>query len=412
MRSLLILLLITLCGCQTTLQPRQDARIGTGSLVLLVSIDGTRVDYLDRGLTPNLQRLIDEGVRARWMTPAYPSLTFPNHYTLVTGLRPDHHGIVQNTMYDPELGTFALADRDAVTESRWWEGLPIWVSAERAGIDTAVLFWPGSEAAIDGVRPGYWQPYDDKMGYADRVDTIVAWLAGQAAEADPVALATLYFERVDKMGHEHGPESTEVRAAMAEADEAIGRLLQGLSDAKLLDRVNIIVVADHGMAEVAPNQFVHVDQMVDPNDAQWISLGQSAGFQPRRGRAAAAARQLLGRHEHYECWRKADLPARWHYGSHRRVPPIVCQMDEGWDALAGRAAEWRAQFTGTRGSHGFDPALPSMQTIFVARGPAFRSGAELPPIESVDVYTLLAHLLGLRPAPNDGNAEALLPALR
>ncbi|MBB1059733.1 alkaline phosphatase family protein [Lysobacter spongiae] len=376
--------------------------------VLLVSIDGFRADYLARGITPNLQRIAEGGVRAEWMTPSYPSLTFPNHYTLVTGLRPDHHGIVHNTMADPELGGFMLSNRDAVGDGRWWAGEPIWVGAARAGLPSATLFWPGSEAAVQGVRPDRWKPFDPSMPFPERVTTVLGWLAEDPATRPRVA--TLYFERVDKAGHEHGPDSPEATAAIREADDAIGLLLDGLRARGLDDAVNLVVVSDHGMAPVGPGHAVAVESMVSARDGRVVSYGQSVGIEPMQGRDAFAERRLLGRHDHYECWRKQDLPRTWAYGENRRVPAIVCQMDEGWDALPEEMLA-RRDPGATRGSHGFDPALPSMRALFLARGPSFREGVVLPAFDNVDVYPLLARLVGIAPAPNDGDITPLLPAL-
>ncbi|HEU0305711.1 MAG TPA: ectonucleotide pyrophosphatase/phosphodiesterase, partial [Lysobacter sp.] len=205
--------------------------------VLLISIDSFRADYLDRGMTPNLARIARDGVRARWMNPSYPSLTFPNHYTLVTGLRPDHHGIVHNTMHDPVLGAFRNSDAKAVREPRWWGGEPLWVTAEKAGLRTATLFWPGSEAPINGTWPSEWVPYDEAMPMPQRVDKVVGWLSRPGLERP--RLATLYFEALDETAHGFGPDSPQTNATRAEIDAAIGRLLQGLSRHGLRDRVNL-----------------------------------------------------------------------------------------------------------------------------------------------------------------------------
>lgn len=376
--------------------------------LLLVSIDGLRADMLDRGITPNLTRIVHDGVRARWMTPSYPSLTFPNHYTIVTGLRPDHHGIIHNSMQVEDLGTFRLSKPEAVTDARWWGGEPIWVGAEKAGVRTATWSWPGSEAAIQGVRPSQWRVYDNTVPLPDRVDQVLAW-AGQR-DAQAPRLITLYMEQVDHAGHDKGPDSPEYAAAVIEVDAAIGRLLDGLQARGLEADTNVIVVSDHGMANVADGHTIAVEDMVDPSIAKDVSVGQSVGFAPLPGKQHDAERILLGAHARYDCWTRQTLPARWHYGSNPRVPPIVCQMHEGWNALSRASIAKRTP--GDRGSHGYDNALPSMRAVFIARGPAFKQGETLPGFDNVDVYPLLARLLGISAAPNDGDPNTLLPALR
>lgn len=376
--------------------------------LLLVSIDGLRADMLDRGISPNLSRLIDHGVRARWMTPSYPSLTFPNHYTLVTGLRPDHHGIIHNSMHEEELGSFRLSRREAVTDARWWGGEPVWVGAEKAGVRTATWSWPGSEAAIQGVRPSQWRTYDASVPLPDRVDQVLGWV-GQT-DADAPRLVTLYMEQVDHAGHDHGPDSPEYAAAIGEVDGAIGRLLDGLHARGLDATTNVIVVSDHGMASVPDGQTLAIEDMVDPAIATDVSVGQSVGFAPLPGKQREAEKMLLGAHAHYDCWTRQTLPARWHYGSNPRIPPIVCQMHEGWNALRRDSVAKRTP--GTRGSHGYDTALPSMRAVFIGRGPSFKQGKTLDGFDNVDVYPLLTRLLGIPAAPNDGDAERLLPALR
>lgn len=398
-----LLVLALLAGCA---RPAPDT--GAPAPVVLISLDGFRADDLDRGLTPNLARLERGGVRAEWMTPSYPTLTFPNHYTLVTGLRPDRHGIVHNTMHDEALGTFKLGDVAQVGDGRWWGGEPIWVSAERAGLPTAAMFWPGTEAAIGGVRPTRWHQYDEDIPNEERVDRVLRWLGEDAA--DRPRFTTLYFEKLDKAGHEHGPGSPEARRAVVALDRMIGRLIDGLEARDQLDRVNLVIVSDHGMAPVPPGNVVAVEDMVDIDDVEVVTAGQSLGFEPKPGRTAAAEARLLGRHEHYECWRKSELPARWDYGRHPRVPAIVCQMDEGWDARS-RSSIKRHASGRTRGSHGYAPELPSMRAIFIAHGPGFRDGVRVPAIENVDVYPALARLVGIEPAPNDGDPQALAPAL-
>ena len=396
--------LLSLAACSTTPPPSASQP----TPLLLISIDALRADYLGKGDTPNLDRIAREGVRAEWMNPSYPTLTFPNHFTLVTGLRPDRHGVVHNSMREDGLGDFRVADLAAVGDGRWWRADPIWVSAEQAGLPTAIWAWPGSAAEIDGVRPTRWKPYDENVPAMQRADEVAAWLS------EPVAtrprFAALYLEMVDGAGHDFGPNAPQTRDAVREADAAVGRLIDELANHRLLDKVNVIVVSDHGMATVSPGHAIAVEDMVPMEDAAVISIGQSVGIAPRPGRIQAAEQRLLGRHDHYECWRKGELPQRWHYGNNARVPPIVCQMDEGWDALP--AADKAKRKAGvTRGSHGYDPALPSMRAAFIARGPAFRKGAVISAFDNVDVYPLMMRLLDIPARENDGDIAPLLPAL-
>jgi predicted AlkP superfamily pyrophosphatase or phosphodiesterase len=401
--------LLLLAGCSTVPARTDAARTASAPApLLLISIDALRADYLGKGDTPNLDRLARQGVRAEWMNPSYPALTFPNHFTLVTGLRPDRHGVVHNTMREEGLGDFRVADLAAVGDGRWWRAEPIWVGAEKAGLPTAIWAWPGSAAQIDGVRPTRWKPYDESVPAAQRADEVARWLEESAATRP--GFVALYLEMVDGAGHDYGPDAPQTRKAVREVDAAVGRLIEALQRKGMLERVNVVVVSDHGMAAVLPGHVVAVEDMVPVEDAAVISIGQSVGIAPRAGRVEAAEKRLLGRHDHYQCWRKGELPARWHYGRNARVPPIVCQMDEGWDALPVAGMAKRA-LVGTRGSHGYDPALPSMRATFIAHGPAFRKGAVIAPFDNVDLYPLMARLLGIPARENDGDIAPLLPAL-
>jgi len=408
--SLALLGACLLAACASTgTTPATPAAATAPPTVLLLSIDGLRADMVERGHSPNLARLAREGVRAVGMSPSYPSLTFPNHYTLVTGLRPDHHGIIHNSMRAEDLGDFRLDNREAVTNPAWWGGEPIWVGVEKAGYKSATWSWPGSEAAIQGVHASQWHAYDESVPLPERMQLVLSWLQG-APDGHKPRLVAAYMEQVDKAGHTYGPDSPEYAAALRQVDAAIGQLLDGMRRDGLLDQTNVIVVSDHGMANVADGQVIATEDMVAPVIAREVSVGQSIGFAPQPGREREAEKALLGAHPHYDCWKKEQLPPRWHYGTHPRIPPIVCQMHEGWDALTRKSIARRPP--GNRGSHGYDPALPSMQAVFVARGPAFRQGVLLPRFDNVDVYPLLARLTGITPAPNDGDPQALLPALR
>ena len=402
-----LFLLLQLVACATT-APRPENAPAPGPL-LLISVDGLRADALGRGDTPVLDQLAREGVHAAWMRPSYPVLTFPNHYTLVTGLRPDRHGVVHNSMKDPELGRFLVADKEAAKVAAWWQAEPLWVSAERAGIATAVWAWPGATAAHDGVLPRYSQAFDAGVPLEQRVQRIAGWML--APDGPRPGLVAVYLENVDGAGHDHGPEADATRTAIRAVDAAIGQLLQRLHEGGLTP--DVVVVSDHGMASTPPSQYIAVEDIASREEAEVVSVGQVIGLLPRPGHEQELHRRLPGRHPHYQCWQKNDIPARLHYGRHPRVPPIVCQMDEGWNALGRQTVERRnADGSHDRGAHGYDPDLPSMRAVFLAHGPSFRHGVQLPPFANVDVHPLLARLLGLELPPGDGDPAALLPALR
>jgi len=376
--------------------------------VLLVSIDGFRPDYLDRGLTPTLSAVAAEGVRAVAMRPSFPVNTFPNHYTLVTGLRPDRHGITDNNLFDAARPgvKFSMSARDQVQDRFWWDaGLPIWVSAEQAGLRTAPMFWPGSEAAVRGVRPWRSMPYAEEMTNAQRVDQVLAWL-DLPPEERPVFM-TLYVETIDTTGHHEGPDSEALNAALASVDRAFSGLVEGLKARGLYDRVNIVVVSDHGMAPTAPDRQIPLDELFGAGSFRWVTLGSMAGLVPAD---ADAERRIVGEHANVTCWRKGELPARFAYGAHPRIPPVVCVARTGWTLTTRQRLTERPPKPG--GAHSYDPDEPLMQAIFLARGPAFRPGVVLPRFDNVSVYPLLARLLGLQPAPNDGRLSDTAAALK
>ena len=395
-RVLIVLLTLLMTGCAIAPAGPPQPR----PLTLLISIDGFRSDYLDRGATPVLAGLAAEGVTGP-MRPSFPSLTFPNHYTLVTGLHPDHHGMVGNNFDDPVLGRFTQARK----ETGWWnQAEPIWVTAETAGLTAATMFWPGSETEIRGRRPTYWRPYDSAVGNTARVDQVLAWLDLTDGRPD---LVTLYFDVVDTVGHATGPGSPDILAAAGEVDVAIGELVQGLKDRELYDRTTLVIVSDHGMAPIRPEQTIYLDDALPAGALDVIYASGVAYLAPMPGHEAAVDAALIGRKDHYECWRRGELPARFVLGTNPRVPPIVCLADIGW-YLASRARPLRAP----GGAHGFDNASTEMQALFIARGPSIRTGVVLRDMDSVDVQPLLGRLLGIAVPVGDGRAADSLPAMR
>ena len=367
-------------------------------VTILVSIDGFRADYLDRGVTPNLSALAKAGISAA-MRPSYPSKTFPNHWTLVTGLRPDRTGIVANKMLDAARPgeTFTMASDDPF----WWNAAePIWVTAEKAGIRTATAFWPGSNVAwggerakewpnpiVGGTRPEDWVQFNQEIGNRQRVDIVVDWLRRPTATRP--RFVTLYFDEVDTAGHMYGPDDARTTAAAADVDKAIGRLREQI--AGLGQPVDLVIVADHGMAPIAQDRLIVLDRFSNPDEYDVVEDGVYASINPKPGEEAAVEKALLGPHgPHLTCYRKGEVPERFHYGKNPRVPAILCMPDAGWTVVARPP---RRLITG--GAHGYDNDAPEMRALFVASGPDIKPLGKIPDFDNVDVAPLLRDLLGL-----------------
>lgn len=384
-RALALVLAPALAGCVTG--PAATVAEQRAPVTILVSIDGLRPDALGRGDTPALDRLAKEGASGA-MRPSFPANTFPNHYTLVTGLRPDRHGVIDNTMEDPARPgvRFTIKDAAQTRDRFWWDGAePIWVTAERAGMRAGTMFWPGAEAAIRGVRPSAWVPYAAEITSAERVRFVLDWLRRPTAIRP--RLLTLYFDVVDKAAHEEGFGSAAQVAATREVDAQIDALRAGL--AAMGQPANLVVVSDHGMAAVPATNLIDPAGIADEAIMRVAHAGPILYAWPRPGAEAAAAARLLRPRPHVSCYRRDALPARFRFGSHSRVPPLICMADLGWrfHPPGGRAY--------LKGEHGYDPANPSMRAVFIANGPAFRAGVKLPAFDNVSVAPLLRDLLGL-----------------
>jgi len=409
-RAVLLLLLCLCIGAG-----RGQVLVGQSSppTLILISFDGFRWDYRTTYSPANINRLAAKGVSAD-LIPSYPSKTFPNHYSIVTGLYPGHHGIVANTIKDPPTGRrLSMSNSAENQDAMWWGGEPIWATVQRTGRLSAAMFWPGSEAPIGGHRPNFWAPFDSSMPASDRVDRVLSWL--ELPEGRRPSLMTLYFSDVDAAGHNNGPGSEAVRTAVRRADGYLGRLLRGLERRRLSDRVNIVIVSDHGMAETSTDRVVVLDDYISPDDVEVIDINPTLGLFPKPGREEAVYKALVNAHPRLKVYRKAETPEHWHYRNHPRIPPIVGVVDEGWQVLPRATLNQRLQRgqTGPRGEHGYDPQYAiSMRGIFVASGPAFKRGVVLPAFENIHIYDALAEALGVTPAKNDGDPAMARAMLR
>lgn len=375
------------------------------NVTLLVSLDGFRWDYVDRPAAAHIRAIGEQGVRAERLVPSFPSKTYPNHYTLVTGLYPEHHGIVANVMRDPVLGRFATGNDPAVRDGRWFGGEPIWVTAEKHGLRAAAYLWPGAEARIAGYRPTWFQRYDEGLSRADRVRAVLRWLA-MSPDSAP-AFVTAYFGDVDAAGHAAGPDGARTDTAIAAVDSAVGAIVDGITRLGMTDRVNLVIVSDHGMAAIAPERTVYLDDYVSLDSLDVIDWTPVAAIQPKPGRERYVYDRLHDANPHLAVYRKADVPARFHFNDNPRITAIVAIAAEGWSIST------RARGPGrNRGTHGYDNLLPSMGGLFVAEGPGLRRGTRVPAFGNIHVYSLLAALLGVPPAATDGSIDSVRALLR
>jgi predicted AlkP superfamily pyrophosphatase or phosphodiesterase len=391
--------LAVLLACAWGCASRGPAPAAAPPTLVLVSLDGFRSDYFDRLPTPTLHRLAAHGVRAQRLIPSFPSKTFPNHFTIVTGRWPAHQGIVANDMYDPDRQAwFTLSDPKALRDPHWWTAEPIWVTAEKQGMRTASVFWPGSEAPIDGVLPSTTLPFDAKVTAEQRVQHALDALAAPAP-ARP-RLVTLYLQDTDDVGHEFGPDAPQTAAAVARVDAAVGALLAGIERLGLAASTNVVVLADHGMVATPPQQAIYLDDYVDPKLVKVVTWSPVLELWPEPDAVDAVYAKLHGANPHLAVYRREELPPQLHYAGSDRIPPIVAIAEEGW-----RITTHTNKKAPSLAEHGYDPRLPSMGALFVAAGPAFAHGRVVAPFDNVAVYPLLCAALGIAPLPGDWNGE-------
>lgn len=413
----LFVALAALSGCALHTGPVAPPAAIAGAkppVTILIGVDGARPDYLSPAIAPNLSRLAADGASGP-MQPSFPTKTFPNFWTIATGLRPDRSGIVGNKMEDAARPgeTFTMATDDPF----WWNAAkPIWIAAEQGGIRSATMFWPGSEVAWGGTgKPDHgvyaggrhasdWQAFNQAITADQRVDAVIDWLRRPAATRP--RFVTLYFDDVDVAGHEHGPQAAETRAAMTHVDAAIGRMRREL--AALGQPANLIVVADHGMAAIATDRVIAFDGIAPADSYRLIETGPYAAIEPMPGRQAVLAAALARPHPHMQCWPKAAIPARLRYGTNPRVASFLCLAEVGWTIMP--TAPTRPV---TGGAHGYDDAAPDMQAMFVAGGPAFRPGVTLSSFRNTAIHPLLRTVLGLPADPAlDGDGGIAAKVLR
>ena len=386
----IISLLFISWSCQNSIEEKQ--------YVVMLSMDGFRWDYPDFIDTPVLDSLKSIGVKAESLKASYPTKTFPNHYTIATGLYPDNHGIVLNGFYADDLDkTYSIFDRNTVADASFYGGEPIWITAEKQGLISATLFWVGSEAPHEGLMPSYWKTYDHKMPYLNRVDTVAKWLSYDIEKRPDLVL--WYVDEPDSEGHASGPYGAETAAQIKSLDSLLGVFFTKMRTLPFFDQINFIITSDHGMNETADDRKLILDEIVDTSLLLNID-GWNPNFNLRvKNGFVDEVFSSLKEEPNIEVWKHGELPKRLNYGNNSRTHDITLVAKPGWSVY------WSWDIGGGYGAHGYDNDLKDMHAIFYAAGPAFKNAYVHPTFENVNIYPLIAKLLGLEAVMTDGNLE-------
>lgn len=412
MRKNFILLLSCCMGAsvfaQDTIQQVVPGRKNAASqiskpYVILISADGFRYDYADKYHAENLIRLRNSGAQAESMIPSFPSVTFPNHYTIATGLYPSHHGLVYNQFYERgRKATYAIGDRKSVEDGSWYGGTPIWVLAEQQQMLSASYYFVGSEAPIQQTYPTYWYRFGDNTEINYRIDKVVDWL--QLPEDIRPHLICFYISNVDHDGHMYGPDAPQTRDAVQFVDKAIGSMAEKVKAMGL--PVNFIFLSDHGMAAVDTVTRIDIASMIDTSLFIMRGGNTSLHLYAKDTGSIQSTYQLLKKKENgFTVYLRENIPAKWHYATvddrFNRIGDIfvVPQYPKVLSGNNNRISP---------GAHGFDPAIKNMHASFYAWGPQIKAGSTIPSFGNIHVYPLICNLLGLNNTEKiDGDAAVL-----
>ncbi|XP_068432957.1 ectonucleotide pyrophosphatase/phosphodiesterase family member 1 [Clinocottus analis] len=380
--------------------------------LILVSLDGFRSQYLNdhKSHLPVMDKLRNNGTSTPYLRAVYPTKTFPNHYSIVTGLYPESHGIVDNKMYDVTQNTFFSLKTDEKYNPKWYQGEPVWITAMRQKLKAGTFFWPGSDVRINGTFPDLYKQYDKKINFEQRVTTLFEWLSLPQGERPD--FYTLYLDEPDTTGHLYGPVSRQVVEALENVDKIMGMLMDGLTTRNLHHCVNIIILSDHGMEEASCEKAAYVSTYLNKTDDFAVIQGAAARIRPRRLPEDFYSFDYDGLMKKLSCrtadqpmrpYLKENLPKRMHFANNKRIERGHLYMKQGWQAALNRQ---ELKYC-TGGFHGSDNLFDNMQAIFIGYGPGFKENTVVPPFESIEIYNLMCDLLGIRPAPNNGTHGSL-----
>ncbi|XP_071111411.1 glycerophosphocholine cholinephosphodiesterase ENPP6-like [Haliotis cracherodii] len=375
--------------------------------LLLILLDGFRWDYFDQGLNlPAFTEIFRRGVRAQQLVPAYPPVSYPNHYTLLTGLYVESHGFVGNEMYDvttgktysPWFDNLTAADRSFMYD----DSEPLWISAVKQNKRVYMFHWVGCEVTIQGRQPTYCRRHTDVPSIDDfrrDLDDSVDLFLNSSAD-----LAVVYHEKVDDDGHRYGPMTSKVNSAIQEVDEELGRMLKKLASPDLGDTVDVMIFSDHGMTTISPSQVVNVSSVLPTSSVDVIlnGYGSHVYIWPKPGRLQEVYNALKDYSPYYTAYLKEDIPARWHFQHHRRVPPILLAAKMPWYIDTPNFGYYAYDTGPMLGEHGFDPAEADMSGIFTAFGPSFVPGMTSEKLPNVDLYQIMCNILNIKPRSHNG----------
>jgi len=374
--------------------------------VLLVSFDGFRWDYLDRDITPNLNAVINDGVRASSLRPSFPTKTFPNHLSIVTGMHPENHGIIFNRFEDiATKKIYQLSDTAAVRNPIWYKGEAFWTTAEKNDITTASFFWPGSELNDKNRRPTYYKHYEHNLPYRERIDGVMDWL--QLPQSERPHFITLYFHDTDSFGHKYGPNSPELNQSIQRIDTLVGYLTSELSKIGMKDSLNIIFVSDHGMTEIDATKIINIEPILEGLEYKLGGSKPVAMIEPNIDDYDSVYARLERKQKHFKLYSKENMPDYYHFTENENIFSLILVAGLGWSIVDNEQLMNMSKYT-SYGNHGYDHNELDLHAIFTAVGPNFKKGYKTGTLWNIDIYPLLCKLFSIPPNPKmDGKLERI-----
>lgn len=381
---------------------------GSNNKLVLFLLDGVRWDYLDQeGIDlPGFKRIIREGVKADYMVPDMPTLSYPNYYSLMTGLHVESHGFAGNYMYDFEHDTyFNKGMNPEQIHSYWWDHAePLWISVVKQGKRAYMYQWPGCEVDIRGYKPTFCEVLNRVPTIKNLQDSVDAGI--KVLTEDKADLVGIYVELIDDYGHKYGPASRKMNDILVKVDKEINRMIETLEKKNILDSVNIMIFSDHGMTPISESRVVDISPYVDMNDIDiMLEQGPNCYIWPKDGKLEKVFIELSSmKNPHVTTYKKKDIPDLWFYKSHPRISPILLVAENGWVIITPKKSEFLSYSeTGPmKGFHGYAKEEEDMRAIFTAAGPDFKRNYRIKPFLNIQLYQIMCRILNITPQPHNG----------